>query len=1375
MQIKDLVQLDEKAEFRNDVQLSSYYRREQNLSLLESYMFSSTAPKEQQASLDVLNHLIETFSVSQKENRSIVLANYGHGKSHLALVLGNYFGKPKGSTELQTIFEKIESAAVDSAQAQRFKQFKESNAPFLVVCLSGDESGSLQELFLRATEKALQHHEATKDVRLPFWYSDAETFLKSLDEQEKEKANAFLADHQMDVSLLLSRVQAKDAGVHKLCKQVCFSVKNVRPDFGSEVSLKDVVDWIVKEYCGDDKPFRGLLILFDEFSMFIQRHAKQMNVGELQDLLNGVSGHPGKTAFMAFSQHDPRTIAQNELKAAHYQERRESIAKELTRIPKILNLYSLMESVLDSYLYQPEEAWTTFKQMHSPLLSEAGDMVYDLFRRYSGDLNWSFEKYDETVVKGCFPLHPMTTALLCNVELQTTSAGTPRRVLGFVLERVQKRAEQLAVIADRVNWVLPIELVDYFKDALPAKEYSEYENTVKQVGADAGDEVQQVLKAMLLFSIKPLSVRNFKYEEIIAQMAGLKVLEVKQTLQNLKDKNYIRFDTNAKTYGFWSSTANIHRLEEIVNKHLASITLDWRRWLTIQDSPPLNGLLLDIEVQVDWGAPKDWAATQTLLIREFCELKYMQMLVQSYRIEGNKGLQRGIRGAVVWLIAQDENDQEWFRKELPALLDKVYAGETCIPLVMIPPEEPCPAFLDLLRRYEALQAFTETEKEEVNSDVHKNELSHCKKSIREMIEQIMENPANYIVPQPFRSLFQARGKSSIENALKTYYEFAYPFRQPAFFTQYSVDTHTNLQSAVRSAARLLLENALNNKHALENKILKDMSNNFLLEKWGLLTRDYRIQPPTNERVHKAWQLLEETFAPERGEVQVREVLISLLNPPFGYDYNTLTILFCAWLGYNAHDLQISESGRVISLHDVSEKFVKKPCDFMNDLCYISNVAIQRRDREQWAHEVEELIKRVDRENFTQDEAEKAISQLREFASTGSDPNLCPKAQNAVEKLDNALNDARDYDQEVTRLRATPDDVSKLLNALNDIKKLPTPGIVTITELGHAELREKLMARLEVQIEHICQHNEKITDLTMLGLQETHLKNLRKKLIAQHLKTTRVDEALITLSENARRLQASQDEKPIHSEIQAMREDSSLQVLYQHRDRLRQMEGYSQATQNLRDQKLQVIEKEIERLQQFAQGLKEKLDRTTKLTAVRQLHKSILRELNRFVNTPQEKSLSQAQQRCEELETFFQELESIHRLPLQEREKKLNTLKRDSSKLLSRCQQSLIEQALTNTVNEIQGKQQEACTWLHAMEHEMQQAKGSWSDLLRRLESHPDWLPESEHPRLESLKQKVQEAIDTDEVETIRLHFLKIQNKEKRREVVKVLQKLLEEK
>ena len=68
------------------------------------------------------------------------------------------------------------------------------------------------------------------------------------------------------------------------------------------------------------------------------------------------------------------------------------------------------------------------------------------------------------MTKGCFPLHPITTALLCSMQFQqsVTSAGAPRNILGFILERLDSMQDQQAIIGKRINWILPIFLVDYF-------------------------------------------------------------------------------------------------------------------------------------------------------------------------------------------------------------------------------------------------------------------------------------------------------------------------------------------------------------------------------------------------------------------------------------------------------------------------------------------------------------------------------------------------------------------------------------------------------------------------------------------------------------------------------------------------------------------------------------------------------------------------------------------------------------------------------------------------------------------------------------------------------------------------------------------------
>src|SRR5690554_1313114 len=110
LKIKDIVQLDTKGEFRSDVQLSDFDNPKLNLSLLQSYIFSVSIPNsfgertQSIAGLGLLDELIKAFRYDRFENRFVAIANYGHGKSHLALVLANYFARPVDSPEVKTIF-----------------------------------------------------------------------------------------------------------------------------------------------------------------------------------------------------------------------------------------------------------------------------------------------------------------------------------------------------------------------------------------------------------------------------------------------------------------------------------------------------------------------------------------------------------------------------------------------------------------------------------------------------------------------------------------------------------------------------------------------------------------------------------------------------------------------------------------------------------------------------------------------------------------------------------------------------------------------------------------------------------------------------------------------------------------------------------------------------------------------------------------------------------------------------------------------------------------------------------------------------------------------------------------------------------------------
>jgi hypothetical protein len=490
LNIGNLVKIDEQAEFRNDVQISAYEDPQRNLALLRSYLFTSAAPGDQHPSVGLLEVLLQAFLSERVENRYVAIANYGHGKSHLALALANYFGKPTQSDETKLIMDKITNAVHDEAKASRYRDFKHSKGEFLVIRLRGDILRSLREQFPAALEKALGEHAVTANIELPFWSADAAKFLRGLKNDDLNRANDFLKEHRLDVPLLLHEVQERRVEALDRCVELVQHLYDLPSNFGGHIVLKQAIQWTVEQFVGQGKPFAGVLILFDEFSQYVQHYVRSAWSGELQDLLQGVDDHRGKVVFLAFAQHDPETVAENMLGAS---QALDSVKRELTRLPKKLHLYSLMESVIDAYL-QParKDGWEEFnrEQKVRGSLARATDVTFELYKkRYQQTLKWSIEKYQETVTKGCFPLHPLTTALLCNLRFQeaTAMAGTPRTVLGFVMEQLE-RLQDTPAYDGKMNWVLPVTLVDYFEERLAGDRYRVYDNARRSVGLDAPDE-----------------------------------------------------------------------------------------------------------------------------------------------------------------------------------------------------------------------------------------------------------------------------------------------------------------------------------------------------------------------------------------------------------------------------------------------------------------------------------------------------------------------------------------------------------------------------------------------------------------------------------------------------------------------------------------------------------------------------------------------------------------------------------------------------------------------------------------------------------------------------------------------------------------------
>ena len=996
--IRYLVAIDDQARFRSDVQLDLFDDHQENLALLSSYLFTVAIPSAAKisaatsvSSVDLLNQLLEAFTNNRTENRIVTIANYGHGKSHLALALANYFSKPADSEEFKLVHEKLEHAINDQARSSRFYDFKQARGEFLVVRLRGDTPSSLREQFIPSLEKALRDHTATANVQPPLWHKYAESLLTNLSEDEVCRANERLASLHLDVPTLIAQVQQrKDVRDH--CIEALTAAKNMAPNLGAQLSLRETVEWVADNLCGEGKPLAGVLVMFDEFSLYVSRYAQRGAVGELQDLLNGVSTRPAKVVFLAFAQHDPLTVADNAPLSDHG---RDTLKHELTRIPKKLVLYTLLESVIDAYLRQREMAWLNFTEDRDVALALdcASHIAYEAFtERYTKGLQWVPAEFDKIVTKGCFPLHPLTTALLCNLKFSTSSSmSDPRTVLGFVMQHIADKIDQMPVINNVVNWVRPIALVDYFGENISPEFYRIYQSVKRNFGYDTGDDQRSTLTALFLQEAGQITLSPDAQLEFMAESTGLSISGVTRALSALSDKNMIRYDSIKKTYSFWPANTDSAGFEWLVRSKLEKIPFN------LAALEKLNGRLSSeygyttIPMNVTWGHPEDWAANQLILTREYIECDYLRSFTKPFAASA-QGLEDGNRGGVLWLLARNEEDVRWYRENIETLIDKALSGNSTPPLIVILPKEPAFDLVEAFRRNLALQAFLQNDRSTGGTALYDHEVQQADITLKAELKRFMgdkdtyleaiREPSRVTAPSSFRAAILELQSLTIRNILTRAYELAYRTTPREFFTQYRVATSASnkLRDAVKLVAGVLFTGQTGGLAASVrvNPVASDLVNKYLMQKWGSLSSNHVLQVPTDRRMQQAWNSLDHSFTPGSKEKSVVEPLIELLNPPHGYDFNTVTLLFAAWFGYHNHDIALKDRG-LAAKHTLFAEFLQKgPRDFLQN-CKIRNISLVRRNPDDARLLVRAIIDRTAEQSFAQDEAEQALVKLESFS------------------------------------------------------------------------------------------------------------------------------------------------------------------------------------------------------------------------------------------------------------------------------------------------------------------------------------------------------------------------------------------------------------
>lgn len=867
--IGDITELNLNAEFRSDVQISNY-RTGANLKLVQAYMFTAGSFSRQKSSADVLR-LLREAAVGDLENRFLIQATYGRGKSHFGLAVANYFGKVADSPEVERLLENLERAHDAPAEVEAFRNFKRHRAPYLVLLLRGDASVNLRDQFFRELEAALSHNEATRDVETPFWFTEAQSFLSSLRPEQVAQADAFLASYKTDLYLLRQKIEQRETGVYQVCVKLIKTLTGIKPDLNGETRLDDAVNWVAQELCIRQKRIGGLLILFDEFSEFVRGYASLHPTGvPLQELLNGVESNRGQVLFVALSQHEPEKVARNDGTAQYA-----SLIKELTRLPMPNRhwLHSSLEDVLGAYFRPSKENWE--RLMRSPgigrQIAEANDLAYDvLSERYRRTLNWNAENFQEKVTRKCFPLHPLTTGLLSSVDFE--AASTTRSVLGFLTDEeapLKQNLDQPAVRDEGPNWVLPIALVDYFQEMLGEQVWEQY----TQVNLpDLEPEQRDVLKAMVLQKAANLPTKSVGFPAVIGELAGLGPKRADEVLKLLYQQRYIRYDDSNRIYSFWSGSNAAIELERLLNQELEDLERHKKLRIYLDDfdtkaSNKVNDLISagkllakhsSFPVSVEWGHHENWSAQLVLLTRESWNVRTLELLTSRY----NATLDDipDCRGLVLLPLARSDEDLAWFEEHLEKTLD-TSAKLKSAPLVVVKPKKPTKHLATDLQKFALLSEslFLDKITKQIDLTVIQEEQKRITEQIEKEIVQLLSSGDLFVNADArghVRTLSLGIGASArIERTLREVYRIAYHAHPGDFFTHYKY-IGANLRNAVQDLIPVLATNDLPSASKGLSKVAGETTSKFLASThWGLYNPKSQLQEPKAAHPRKAWERL----------------------------------------------------------------------------------------------------------------------------------------------------------------------------------------------------------------------------------------------------------------------------------------------------------------------------------------------------------------------------------------------------------------------------------------------------------------------------------------------------------------------------------------
>ena len=495
--------------YSNIIHLDEKFQTSVNLNYDQNDINKVRAYIPTKKSVEILKrYLMNLLSGESAYRANILIGPYGRGKSHLILVLFALIWL--GAEHEDVVDELIEKlGAADEETAQLARAVRQNYRLMPVVIDSSHDD--LTQAMIVAMKDALER--IGEEGLLPDTYFDAAAATVELWKNEYQGAySAFeriLGKYKLSADELRIQLLQYNTDAYRI-------FTNVYPQIAAGSEFNPMVNTsVVKLYSSINEEIckrgiaNGIYIVFDEFGKYLESNtikAKPQEFKMIQDLAELAAR--SKEAQLHFT-----CITHKEIREYSGNDTFMTVEGRFKSVPFVVTSEQSYELIINAI--EKKDGFDEFVNEHRDTFNaiKENTILSGLFSELTD------EAIEELIIKGCFPINPITT--YCMIRVSERTAQNERTLFTFIAQNDKHSVYRFVNTEhDGLEFVTLDVLYDYYKSEFKKHKYGSHKDKIFEMYSKAENALKKAENELQRKIIKSIAVIGIVNDDRLRPVAG---------------------------------------------------------------------------------------------------------------------------------------------------------------------------------------------------------------------------------------------------------------------------------------------------------------------------------------------------------------------------------------------------------------------------------------------------------------------------------------------------------------------------------------------------------------------------------------------------------------------------------------------------------------------------------------------------------------------------------------------------------------------------------------------------------------------------------------------------------------------------------------